>query len=137
MHPTPRPGPRPAPTRTRTARVPRAPPPLAAAGPRLLPRFQCRELRLFLRIRFRRGFRPRFRPVLRQRVLHVRPAQAAQHRGLVHPQPPRDSASRTPCARHARARSHASSPVSGGRRPAGRTSAAVPSRSARWRSVAT
>ena len=36
------------------------------------------------------AFRPRFRPVVRQRVLHVRPAQAAQHRGLVHPQPPRD-----------------------------------------------
>ena len=46
------------------------------------------------------------------------------------------SASRTPAARHSRARSHAASPVSRGR-PAGRTSAAVPSRSARWCSVAT
>ena len=33
------------------------------------------------RLRLRRG---------RQRLLHVRPAQPAQHRGLVHPQPPRD-----------------------------------------------
>ena len=46
------------------------------------------------------------------------------------------SASRTPAARHSRARSHAASPVPRGR-PAGRTSAAVPSRSARWCSVAT
>jgi len=40
------------------------------------------------------------------------------------------SASRTPAARHSRARSHAAAPVSRGR-PAGRTSADVPSRSAR------
>ena len=70
---------------------------------RLFQQFRCRELRLFLRIRFRHGFQPRFRPVGRQRVLHVRPAQAAQHRGLVHPQPPRDlrvpHSPRPPCPR--------------------------------------
>ena len=72
----------------------------------------------------------------RQRLLHVRPAQAAQHRGLVHPQPPGDlrvpHPRRPPGPRLLPRRSA----VSRGR-PAGRTSPAVPSRSDRWRSVAT
>ena len=53
----------------------------------------------------------------RQRLGRVRRAQAAQHRGLVHPQPPRDLRVPQP-ARQARARSHDASAVSRGR-PAG------------------
>ena len=72
----------------------------------------------------------------RQRLLQVRPAHLAQHRGLVHPQPPGDLASRIPSARQARACSHDASAVSRGG-PAGRIRPAVPSRSDRCRSVAT
>jgi hypothetical protein len=94
-----RPGGRPRQERVQQHR-PRIPGP-GARRPRLPGlRLRGRRLRRFRRLRFRR-LRSRGRRGLRagrlflfrgerQRPGHVRAAQPAQHRGLVHPQPPRD-----------------------------------------------